>query len=247
MAPKDVVCYAWISLPVFTSLLLVAAFLGSVSDALTLGLILFGATVVLPALLLRFDQRRRRLYDHWRLGNLPRSRTQAKKWKQVSIRGMLILTTLVAVAISYLQKDSSIGGLLLGLGFVGAGILIGIDYEPRGIGVWYGRPFAGALGVTISVIAFAVFLTAVRIVVTQSWPDQWFWESVGRLSMLWACIGLPVGITIGLWKAGQPFRWQPPLSPFPKPIHIGPTNPNQTRRSSYLPVSYTHLTLPTKA
>ena len=139
MAPKDVVCYAWISLPVFTSLLLVAAFLGSVSDALTLGLILFGATVVLPALLLRSDQRRRRLYDHWRLGNLPRSRTQANKWKQVSIRGMLILTTLVAVAISYLQKDSSIGGLLLGLGFVGAGILIGIDYEPRGIGVWYGR------------------------------------------------------------------------------------------------------------
>lgn len=229
MAPKYF-CYVWLLLPAVTCFLL-AAFLGSLTDALVVLVFLACAAIGLPTLIRRSDQRRQRLYDGWRVGNLPRRRTTAKKWKQVSIRGTLILTTLVAIAISYLQKDSPIGGLLLGLGFVSAGILIGIDYEPRGIGVWYGRPFAAMVGVTISIVSFAIFLTAVRVVVSHSWPNQWFWDSIGRLSLLWACFGLPVGIAVGLWKAGQPFRWQPSLSPFAKPIHIGPTNPTNHRAS----------------
>ena len=80
---------------------------------------------ILAAMTLRSDVRQRRLYTLWREGSLPRGRRRSAKARQLSIRGIMLLMTLSAVLVGYLQSESAWSGFFVGLSCVLAGIFIG--------------------------------------------------------------------------------------------------------------------------
>ncbi len=202
--------YVWSAIAAI-AMLTVTTQVATFAEATSITLLFVIAMVVVPWFANRSELIRRRIRDQWRHGQMPRRKVRSQSWKkrQVSVRATLIVTAICALFIASQSGNSTVSGMLVGLGCVAGGVLIGLDYEPRGFGVWRGKAISSAIGGILGALVFSLFAIVVRSVATLTFPDEWFWMSLGRLTLLWLSVGACGGILIGLWKASQPFRAMP--------------------------------------
>lgn len=158
----------------------------------------------------RLDRLHRGIYQRWANGSMPARRHVASKSRfQLSLRAVLVLMLLVALVTAFLQRDTFVNGLVLGAGFVLTGVILGLDYEPKGTQILRGRVWSATVGGLIGAAAMAVLLVVWQLAADLSWPRRFFWWSIFRLYVLWSCLGGLTGLMVGTWVSNRPFRRVP--------------------------------------